>query len=155
MPGPMPKPAALRQRRNKTSTAATLVATSAPRSRAPRLPERKDGEGAPLPWQAMTRAWWRAVWRSPMASEFLDADVHALFRLAVLVDQFWTEPSRELAAEIRLQQQCFGLTPIDRRRLQWTVDRGEAASVRTEQRRIRRVQADSSKDPREVLKVIG
>lgn len=151
MPGPIPKPAALRQRRNRTSTAATLVATAPRRRRAPQLPKREEG----AEWHRMTRAWWRAVWRSPMADEYLDADVHALYRLAALVDMFWRAPCKELAAEIRLQQQCFGLTPIDRRRLQWTVDRGEAASVRTEQRRIRRVQADSSKDPREVLKVIG
>jgi hypothetical protein len=70
----------------------------------------------------MTVAWWRDVWRSPMAKEFLEADKHALFRLAILIDRFWLEPSKELGAEIRLEQQAFGLTPIDRRRLQWSVD---------------------------------
>jgi len=102
----------------------------------------------------MTRAWWRAVWRSPMADEYLDADVHALYRLAVLVDMFWAKPSKELAAEIRLQQQCFGLTPIDRRRLQWEVDRGEQAETRTRQRHVRAAQA-GEEDPRKVLQVLA
>lgn len=150
MPGPIPKPAALRQRRNRTSTAATLVATAPRRRRAPRLPKREEG----AEWHRMTRAWWRAVWRSPMAGEYLDADIHALFRLAVLIDQFWSDPSKELAAEIRLQQQAFGLTPIDRRRLQWEVDRGKQAETRTRQRHVRAAQA-GDEDPRKALQVLA
>jgi hypothetical protein len=73
-----------------------------------------------------------------MASEYLDADVHGLFRLAVLVDDYWCAGSpsgrKELAGEIRLQGQAFGLTPLDRRRLEWTVgqveDRGRSNSER-------------------------
>jgi len=102
----------------------------------------------------MTRAWWKAVWRSPMADEYLDADVHALYRLAVLVDMFWSEPSKELAAELRLEQQCFGLTPIDRRRLQWEVERGEAAETRTRQRHVRAAQV-GEEDPCKVLQVLA
>lgn len=151
MPGPVPKPAALRQRRNRVSTAATLVAEP-PRRRAPSLPELKGADGAVREWHPLTRAWWRAVWHSPMAGEYLDADIHALLRLAVLVDMFWREPSRELAGEIRLEQQCFGLTPIDRRRLQWEIDRGEQAATRTQQRQVRRVQ-EAGEDPRLALRV--
>ena len=153
MPGPVPKPAALRQRRNKAATASKL-APEARRRRAPSLPERKTAEGNPVLWHAMTRAWWRAVWRSPMAEEYLDADIHALYRLAVLVDMFWHEPTKELAAELRLEQQCFGLTPIDRRRLQWEVERGEQASTRTKQRQVRRAQA-GDEDPRKALRVLA
>lgn len=61
-----------------------------------------------------------------MAPEFLKSDLHGLFRLAVLVDAFWREPSKELAAEIRLQQAAYGLSPLDRRRLQWEIKRSEA-----------------------------
>jgi hypothetical protein len=86
----------------------------------------------------MTRLWWKDVWASPMAEEFLRADEHALLRLAVLVDLFWTEPSQKLAGEIRLQQQAFGLTPLDRRRLEWQVVQTEEAVDRREQRRVRR-----------------
>ena len=57
-----------------------------------------------------------------MAAEFLQADRHGLYRLAVLVDAFWRTEDPRLASEIRLQAQCFGLTPIDRRRLQWEME---------------------------------
>lgn len=89
-----------------------------------------------------------------MSSEYLDADIHALYRLAVLVDMFWSDPSKELAAELRLEQQCFGLTPIDRRRLQWEVDRGERAETRTKQRHVRAAQAGDV-DPRQALQVLA
>ena len=150
MPGPTPKDAMLRQRRNKASTRATLTATEEQRKRAPALPKRAEGQE----WHPLTRAWWSAVWKSPMAAEFLGADVHGLYRLAVLVDQFWVSPSKELAAEIRLQQQAYGLSPLDRRRLEWTVGQAEEAATRRQQRKVRQAQ-DGELDPRQVLKVLS
>jgi len=82
-----------------------------------------------------------------MAAEFVPSDVHGLVLLAVLVDEFWSSPSAGLAAEIRLQRQCFGLTPIDRRRLQWEIDRGEQAVEKTVVRRRPR----GGPDPRSTL----
>lgn len=120
---PLPKDAALRQRRNRTSTN-TKLNTDA-RVRAPKLPPRAT------PWHPLTVSWWRDIWRSPMAPEFLKSDIHGLYVLADLVDRYWTEPTTSLAAEIRLQRQCFGLTPIDRRRLQWEIAKGEDAQRRS------------------------
>lgn len=88
-----------------------------------------------------------------MAAEYLEADIHGLYILAELVDQYWIAPSKDLAAEIRLQRQCFGLTPIDRRRLQWEVERVEASKTRTQQRNVRRAQAGEI-DPREALRAV-
>jgi hypothetical protein len=79
MPGPPPKPAATRRRRNRASTARELAAVSA--VEAPGLPAERD-------WHRLMVRWWADVWASPMASEYLDADVHGLFRLAVLVDDY-------------------------------------------------------------------
>lgn len=149
MPGPIPKPSAIRQRKNKVSTHAVLSTERPARRRAPRLPKRDEDHD----WSPLTRAWWRDVWGSPMAAEFLQADIHGLYILAELVDRFWAEPTKELAAEIRLQRQCFGLTPIDRRRLQWEVERGESAATRTQQRKVRRAQ-DGDIDPREALRAV-
>lgn len=98
----------------------------------------------------MTRRWWRDVWSSPMATEYLRADEHALFRLAVLVDEFWHKPNRGLAAEIRLQQQAFGLTPLDRRRLEWSIEQVEQAKDRRA-RQARPITIESD-DPRSLLK---
>lgn len=122
---PMPKrnPA----RRNKSTTKATLTLVHSVVM--PPLPVREDG------WQEETTIWWRDIWASPMAPEFDKSDRHGLLMLAVLVDEFWRSPSTALAGEIRLQRQCFGLTPIDRRRLQWEIERTDEAIDRGEQRR--------------------
>ena len=144
MKGPVPKDPRIRQRTNRVSTSSVLDAASDGRRRRPSLP-------AGIDWHPMTVAWWRDVWRSPMAKEFLEADKHALFRLAILIDRFWLEPSKELGAEIRLEQQAFGLTPIDRRRLQWSVDNDREIS---DNRRVA-VAPPSYKDevdPRNLLK---
>lgn len=135
MSGPTPKPSALRQRQNKVSTRATLSSEG----------ERRRVPATPKEWHPMTKTWWRDVWHSPMAAEFVEADKHGLYRLAVMVNGFWEQPSKELHAEIRLGQQAFGLTPIDRRRLQWEVEKVESA--RRKPKRERREKAQS--DPRE------
>lgn len=146
MPGPPPKKPQLRQRRNKASTSSTLSPTGPRRKRAPSLPGDRE-------WHKLTRAWWRDVWHSPMAAEFLEADKHALYRLAVLVDAFWQEPVKDLAAEIRLEQQAFGLTPIDRRRLQWTI---EEEDKRRKPKAAPAPAPDSDReDPRNILQMVG
>ncbi len=151
MPGPVPKHPSTRARQNRSATAAQLKAD--PSIRAPRLPDRS--------WHPMTAAWWRDVWSSPMAPEFDASDVHGLYALAVLVDDFWTAETptarRDMASEIRLQTQRFGLSPIDRRRLQWSIEKVEEAQDRGSRRRSR-VADDtlrpSSGDPRSALRSI-
>lgn len=110
MGGPKPKDPAVRQRRNKKSTAAALSKKGTCQSH---RPERG--------WRKETLNWWTDVWDSPMAAQYLQADVHALYRLAELVDRFWQAPSVRLASEIRHEEAGFGLTPLDRARLQWKV----------------------------------
>jgi hypothetical protein len=131
-------------RRNRSSSKATLDGET--KVRAPKLPTRK--------WHPEARRWWKDIWASPMASEFLDADQHALIRLAVLISDYWEAGSatsrKELAAEIRLQQQAFGLTPFDRRRLQWEVEKVEDAKAKGNKRRHRQPAGDPT-DPRKQL----
>lgn len=90
----------------------------------PDLPHREGG------WHAQTLEWWEDLWAAPMAAEYHSSDRHGLFLLAILIDDFWLEPSQKLAAEIRLQRQAFGLTPYDRRRLEWTIVTAEQAKER-------------------------
>jgi len=85
-----------------------------------------------------------------MAPEFLKADYHGLYILAELVDKFWLEPSEKLAAEIRQQRQCFGLTPLDRRRLQWTVQKVEEGEKRSAEKA-----PVIEHDPREIMRVLS
>lgn len=142
-----PKPAGMRQRRNRVSTSAKLSAD--PKLKAPALPDR--------PWHPMTLAWWRDVWSSPMAPEYDESDRHGLFMMAVLVDEFWLGPTKDLASEIRLQRQAFGLSPIDRRRLQWEIDRGDEANERTRKRRAKpepKAASGGPADPRSILHAV-
>lgn len=143
MPGPMPKDPKIRQRRNVVSTSSTLDGDAGTRKRMPSLASIVKRN-----WHGQTLAWWRDVWHSPMAAEFLEADRHALVRLAVLIDAFWNEPSKELAAEIRLEQQAFGLTPIDRRRLQWSIEPDRETERRPS---LPTPETSSESDPRNLL----
>ena len=150
MPGPSPKPPHLRQRRNKVLSRAQLVADRgglAPedtRLRAPKLPP--DVE-----WHPLTLSYWRAVWRSPMASQFLEADRQVLFRLAHLVNHYWTttKPSTltALEAQIRQEEARFGLSPLDRTRLQWEIERAEAE----QRKKTKQPREDDGIDPRLAL----
>lgn len=144
---PLPKPTAQRRRRNVVAGARTLHAIDG--RTAPDLPDR----GADLEWHPLTVAEWRAVWASPMAPEYTDSDLHGLFVYIDLVDTFWRCPhekavtKKELAGEIRLQAQRFGLSPIDRRRLQWEIERGEQAQEAGERRRAAK-RPSKAEDPR-------
>ena len=133
MSGPTPKDPKLRQRQNKHSTAARLVDFN-PVEETPELPQRYDEDGEPKEWRDEVKVWWQDVWTSPMADEYIQSDRHGLVLLADLLDQYWRNPNKTLATEIRLQRQCFGLTPIDRRRLQWEVERAESAKSDTKER---------------------
>lgn len=148
MRGRYPKAPGTRQRRNKGPGARTLSADG-PKVEAPPLPPRDGG------WSTMTATFWRDVWASEIAPELIQVDRHGLFVLAELVEQFWEDPDPKLAAEIRLQRQNYGLSPMDRRRLQWEVDRVTEAR---EKRKKRDERADKVKrkrtDPRKVLRMV-
>ncbi len=162
MPGPPPKPSYMRQRRNKTTTRATLAAP-ARKVRAPKLPKlpaRGRGRGA---WHPRVRAWWSDVWKSPMASEYLDVHRHGLEALAELRQQFHIaeEPGKiaSLHAEIRHSQRDYGLTPLDLRRLQWEVRRAvdavDPADAKSSQKETKRRPGEKKvTDPRKLLRLV-
>jgi len=85
-----------------------------------------------------------------MHFEYLQGDLPAIFRLVMLVDAFWRTGSLEFAKEIRQLEREFGLTPLSRRRLEWSVAQTEEAKDRHEQKRSRRAIILEG-DPREVL----
>ena len=157
MKGRTPKKPELRQRRNKVTSRASLPSEQeASGYVVPDLPERKDG------WHPMVLEWWTSIWRSPMASEYLDADMRGgLFNLAKVHEAAWRADDKgdvramlAALAEIRLQEVRFGLSPIDRRRLQWTIEQGESAAERTQARRAGKPPKKGSKaDPRGTLKL--
>lgn len=135
--GPPPKHPGTRRRTNQKSTRAVLSAN--PDISVPPLPNR----GAD-PWHPQTVDWWVDIWRSPMGPEYDDSDIHALYVLAGVVDDYWTATSaterRAASAEIRLQSVRFGLSPMDRRRLEWQIE--ETEKKKSEGARRRAQEAD-------------
>jgi hypothetical protein len=99
----------------------------------PKLPERAAD------WHQMTREWWADVWASPMSNEWHESDIHNLYVCAMLYDDMWqgeTATARQKAAqEFRQQRAVLGLTPYDRRRLEWSIESAEEAKDRGTQRR--------------------
>src|SRR5687767_12979608 len=100
--GPPPKRSGMRQRRNKTVAGAVLSAEGSGRQ-APKLPDREcpcvaadrtkecdycEPAGI-IPWHPVVLERWAIAWASPMADEWLDADVHGLFIVADLWDAYW------------------------------------------------------------------
>lgn len=153
MPGPAPKHPSARQRRNKTPGARTLTPVDPKTITVPDLPDIDGRE-----WHKRTVEKWKAVHLSPMFAEYDESDVEGLVMLAVLWDEFWkaekTSDLKNIAAEIRQNEVRFGLSPIDRRRLAWEIDRGEQAQQQTQRRRNQKAvqPAEEAKpDPRELL----
>lgn len=125
MPGPAPKDPKTRQRTNRHTSAGSVQTDEQPRTEAPSLGEHPvEGQT----WHPRAVAWWLRIWASPVAVWWVSCDEGELIKLAVLEDSFWKAPTPQLAAEIRLQRQCFGLSPLDRRRLQWEVVRADEAA---------------------------
>jgi hypothetical protein len=138
--GPPPKPAHLRQRTNKKAGIAVLE-----RPLSVEVPPIPNPDGRT--WHPLTVAAWEHAWSSPMATQWLETDIDALGRLALLWDRFYGDPQQsQIMAEIRLQEQRFGFSPLDRSRLQWEIKRAETP----EARRRHRVPAE---DPRRFLSV--
>lgn len=154
--GPPPKDPSTRRARNKHSTFTVLHPQDEADVEVPTLPPRQDKKR----WLVKTLAFWTDLWHSPMAPEYTEADIHGLYDLAVLVDDFNRAESVhervKLSAEIRMIRQAYGLSPMDRRRLQWQIDQGDAAEVRTRARAAEKRpkpvgRDDEGGDPRTML----
>lgn len=110
----------------------------------PELPDRPDqfieGELIALDWHPQVVAWWADVWSSPMSNEWhRDTDVHNVLLAAVHLDDFWkaTDPVMRQKADAAFKKTItpLGLTPYDRRRLEWTIATAGEATERRQRRR--------------------
>lgn len=126
-----PDDAQLPRSGGKKKLAEMLAADDSPEI--PVLPDRPGG------WHEQTRTWWADVWSSPMSNEWHESDVHNVFVCALLYDDMWsadTATARQKAAsEFRQQRASLGLTPYDRRRLEWTIETADEAKAKGARRR--------------------
>jgi hypothetical protein len=138
-----PKHPSTRRRRNKVSTSAKLYVIDPGSVTVPPLPPRRH-------WLPETEERWTSVHTSPMAAEFTDADLYSLYDLAELWDDYLlatdSDERIKLSKEIRIKGQSFGLTPLDRRRLSWEIEKGEQAEMATRARRSRQETPPASED---------
>jgi hypothetical protein len=142
--GPAPKPSNIRQRANRKSGASMIEAPDKPKIQPIPNPDGRT-------WHPLTVTAWKHAWSSPMASQWLETDADALGRLALLWDDFHNRPSADALREIRLQSALFGLSPLDRSRLQWEVSRADEAERK--QRPVVQRRTGTS-DPRDILRAV-
>lgn len=138
--GPAPKHQSVRARANKASTRATLTEPDPQDVNIPPLPPHtveKEVNGKRVfietPWHPLVIAWWAAIWPSPMASEWHESDIFGLYAVAFLYHEVFCGRLRE-HPEMRQARIPFGLTPLDRRRLEWTIE--NVGKVTRENRRV-------------------
>lgn len=142
---PASKAPDVRERRNKTSTKATLSLVVD--HKVPAMPEAKDwlrrpaiggeevgpevAEG-PVAWSPVVVQWWETIWSSPMSNEFHSSDTAQLHLACFYLQQTvnpYLKMSERLAAS-KAHEACvknFGLSPMSRRTLQWEIERVSAA----------------------------
>ena len=85
----------------------------------------------PAEYHDLTRSWWATIWDSPIAEEWVDADVPGLVALAQLIEDFWRADAEHRAkahAEVRMASREYGLSPFSRRQLQWEIKKVESVT---------------------------
>lgn len=133
--------AALAKPKTKAGLVAALVADDSPVPELPYPPPGvgPDGELINRVWHPEAVRWWNDVWSSPMSPEWDESDIHNVTICALLFDDIWSAPTakerKDAASEFRLQRKDLGLTPYDRRRLEWTIETAAEATDRGNARR--------------------
>lgn len=149
------KDPSVRQRRNKTTTRATLREQTDPT-----IPELPAGTR----WYPQVREWWARAWSSPMSGEWTASDVDAMYLAARLQQQFWNPRTKapllkQLSGEIRQLMDRCGLTPMSRRTLQWELpprdSEGESGSGTERRSPAKKAAAKKVADPRARFRVVN
>lgn len=152
--GPAAKPAGTAQRRNKSSTKASLKLTVD--HEVPALPTASDWfpvdptdpasvifpgtDDGELRWPAPVTRWWNDIWGSPMSNEFVHSDIQGLYLAAFYLAQA-LNPFAKLSDRLsagKAHEACirnYGLNPMARRTLQWEIERVSEAQSRGAKRR--------------------
>jgi hypothetical protein len=107
-PGPLPKPADERVRRNKDDGDWREVENVVFAGKSPDLP----GDS----WSDFARDWWAKVRRMPHCVLWTESDWLFALETAIIADRFAENP-KDYASELRQRGKTLGLTDDDRRRM--------------------------------------
>ena len=154
--GPAAAPPGTAQRRNKSSTKASLKLAvdhdvpalppaedwfpADPLSPAAQRFPTVDPDTGALAWPPPVQRWWNDIWSSPMSNEFVHSDIQGLYMAAFYLAQAlnpYAKMSDRLAAG-KAHEACirnYGLNPMARRTLQWEIERTKEAQERGAKRR--------------------
>lgn len=77
--------------------------------------DEKTGED--IDWHPQTLVWWDAIRRWPVMEHELEASWQFMVTTAMLHHKMWTNGRWDFAAEVRLREAKYGITPDDLRRL--------------------------------------
>lgn len=91
-------------------------------------------------WNDAVVRWWESIWSSPMASEFVESDIHGLYLACMYLHESlnpFHKPSdrNTFAKSWEAAVKNYGLTPSARETLRWQVAQGTSAQKRTDQLR--------------------
>ncbi len=119
MPGPLPKPAETRQRRNAPTYPETALPAEGRQGPPPPLPSFKD-------WHPRTLEAWAAWWATPQAVLW-DQTGKTLHRWALLYDVLVVDPSAPPSVQAQLIQleDRHGMSPQAMAKLRWAVKPSE------------------------------
>ena len=128
---PPRKPPGQRVRRNKDQPQWKML-PAAPAATAPDAPEH---------WSEQRKAWWASIWKSPMASLWIESDIFNLLDLGEMMEL--PKKSAEHHAEIRQMRAHYGLTPASRKSLMWSIPQEDEATEEAEKQAstVRRLRA--------------
>lgn len=136
MPGPPPKPASERRRRN-AAPGTVLLPAHGRRGRAPKWPL---GGIAPTLWAEL--------WRTPQAAAWERLGyTRSVARYAMLLELVEGGENHHLLAEVRQMEDRLGLTPMAMLRLRWEIVADEMAERRASKAPARPVPAVNPSRP--------
>lgn len=139
--GSLPQPPGQTVRRNLDQPGWTTYDEAEAPTEAPKWP----GEFPPLP---EAKAYWDAIWTSPMARAFLPVDVVQVARICRMhAKEIRGDLSVTGQAELRMLEDSFGISPRSRRTLRWEIERAapgaSTAAQPLDKQRSRRQSAKS------------
>lgn len=102
-----------------------------------------DNGAVEIAFRAETREWYETWAHSPMAVKFTGTDWNRLrWVVAPLFDRYMRSPGdTKLASELRLQEERFGGTVMDRMRLKQTIGSSDVAPEKQQVAEVRRLRA--------------
>ncbi len=117
MPGPAPKPANKRVRRNKDTGVQTRVIMASP-SAQPALPDA-------FPWPEQTLAWWDSLGALPQAEEFNAVQWDHLTMVALIHADIWGNGNMKAIPDFQKAMAEYPILPASMLRLRVTALTGD------------------------------